>query len=196
MKHPLSILLALFALTASACTSTAPRRALSDDARILDLPIVKQEEEFACGLTAVTALCAYWNVEIPTEERLRLERLASEKEGLSGHELELALSALGFETYLFRGTLDHEATGLLAQVDARRPVLVMLAPEPNRHHYVLFIGYDETERNACLLDPVRGRVIVPYETFETSWRACSHFTLLAVPTSGSTVATTNSKDPS
>jgi predicted double-glycine peptidase len=196
MQHPLSITLLFTALVASACSSTQPRRALSSDAHVLDCPIVQQEDEFGCGLTAVSALCAYWNVEIPAEERARLEKLASKEEGLSGDELEHSLANLGFETYLFRGTLDHEVTGLLAQADARRPALVMLAPEPNRHHYVLFIGYDESERNACLLDPVRGRVIVPYETFETSWSGCKHFTLLAVPVSKGTASTTSSKDPS
>jgi predicted double-glycine peptidase len=169
------------ACTACASTSTAPRPMLSSDAKVLDLPFVEQDEMYACGLMSITALCRYWNVDIPPAESDRLAQMARDREGLSGAELRTSLTDMGFDTFLFRGELDHGTTGLLTHVDAHRPPLVMLSPEPDRRHYVLFVGYDGTQREVCLLDPVRGRVLVPYETFEASWRACNHFTLLAVP---------------
>jgi len=182
MKRFVTIL-ALSLSILSACQTVTPRRALSEDARVLDLPIATQQDEFECGLIAITTLCAYWNIELPAAERSRLQQLASTEEGLSGDEVKSTLKRLGFETYLFRGTLDHQATGLMTHVDAKRPVLVMIAPEPTKHHYVLFIGYDEVERNACLLDPMRGRIVVPYEIFESTWSGCNNFTLLATPAS-------------
>jgi ABC-type bacteriocin/lantibiotic exporter with double-glycine peptidase domain len=154
---------------------------LSSDAKVLDLPFVEQDEMHECGLVSITALCKYWNVDIPPAETDRLARMARERHGLSGSELRSALGDLGFDTFLFRGELDHGTTGLMTHVDAHRPPLVLLSPEPDRRHYVLFMGYDDERREACLLDPVRGRVLVPYETFEKSWSACNHFTLLAVP---------------
>lgn len=180
-RSSLRALLVLALSICGACATTTNRPMLSHDAKMLDLPIVEQDRMYACGLVSITALCSYWSTRIPEVERERLALLASEREGLSGAELRASLDDLGFETYLFRGTLDHAATGLLTQVDAHRPALVMLTPEPGKRHYVLFIGYDEAEKNACLLDPVRGRVLVPYETFESSWSGCDHFTLLAVP---------------
>jgi ABC-type bacteriocin/lantibiotic exporter with double-glycine peptidase domain len=171
------------ALAAVACASTTSRRAqmLSDEAVTLDLPFVPQDALHECGLVSISALCQYWNVAIPADERARLAQLAKREEGLSGGELQEALDGLGFETFLFPGTLDHAATGVFGQVDAGRPLLVMIAPEPGKRHYVLFLGYDEPERDVCLLDPVRGRVIVPYEAFERTWSGCDRFTLLAVP---------------
>lgn len=169
------------AVLAGGCAAPTTRSALSSEAKVLDLPFLEQDEMYACGLVSIQVLCSYWNVDISPEERVRLAGIAKEKEGLSGGELRDSLEGLGFETYLFHGGLDREATGLFRHVDERRPPLVMLSPEPDSHHYVLVIGYDEPERNICLLDPVRGRVLVPYDTFENSWADCEHFTLLAVP---------------
>jgi len=140
---------------------------------------------YACGLVSVQVLCSYWNVDISQAERSRLAQVAQAEEGLSGGELRESLDRLGFETFLFHGTLDHGATGLFRHVDDRRPPLVMLMPATDTRHYVLVMGYDEPERNVCLLDPVRGRVLVPYEVFEKSWANCERFTLLAVPYSES-----------
>lgn len=184
---------ALLVLAGGACASTADRTMLSGQAQVLDVPLIEPERASnACGLGSVTALCAYWGVPIPESERVRLTALASHTEGLSGDELRDALDGLGFETYIFHGQLDHSETGLFTHIDARRPALVMLTPEANRRHYVLFIGYDEVEANACLLDPVRGRILMPYATFETSWGSCEHFTLLAIPKA--TQPTTNGKE--
>ncbi len=168
-------------LSGGCATSPTTRAALSSEAKVLDLPFLEQDEMYACGLVSIQVLCSYWSVPIDPVERARLARIAQEEEGLSGGELRESLEQLGFETYLFHGELSHAATGLFRHVDERRPPLVMLTPEPESRHYVLVIGYDEPERNVCLLDPVRGRVIVPYETFEKSWAGCERFTLLAVP---------------
>jgi hypothetical protein len=172
---------AVIGLACAACATSKPRPMLSSDAKVLDLPFVEQDQMYECGLVSITALCKYWNVGIPSAETDKLAQMAREREGLSGGELRDALGDLGFDTFLFRGELGHGTTGLFTHVDAHRPPLVLLAPEPDRRHYVLFMGYDDERRETCLLDPVRGRVLVPYETFEKSWSACNHFTLLAVP---------------
>ena len=177
---PSGFALAALTLLGSACQSV-PHLVLSEDARVLDMPVVRQDEMYACGLASVSALCSYWNHPCPPEERERLALLAREEKGLSGGELCAALEGLGFETFLFQGEMGHGPLGLMTQIDAHRPPLIMLAPRSGEHHYVLFMGYDETRQAACLLDPVRGSVVEPYDTFEESWRACDRFTLIAYP---------------
>ncbi|HTE06845.1 MAG TPA: hypothetical protein VK824_11650, partial [Planctomycetota bacterium] len=49
------------------------------------------------------------------------------------------------------------------------------------NHYSLLIGHDPERANVVLLDPRRGRVLLPDETFQHLWGAVRHFTLLAVP---------------
>lgn len=161
---------------------------LSESAVTLDLPLVRQDELHECGLSAIAALCQYWNLEIPPELRQELAERAKEEKGLSGGELRRALESVGMETFLFRGTLDRAETGLYKHVDAGRPLLVMFAIAEEENHYGLVLGYDEPRRTLVLLDPARGEVLRRVEVFEKSWNDCDQFTLLAVPkTQGETL---------
>lgn len=156
---------------------------LSVSAVTLDLPLVRQDELHECGLSAISALVQYWNLEIPLDLRTELAQRAAEEEGLSGGELRRALETVGMETFLFRGTLDRSETGLYRHVDAGRPLIVMFALDEDKNHYGLVLGYDEPRRTIVLLDPARGEVLRRVEVFERAWNDCNQFTLLAVPKS-------------
>lgn len=166
-----------------ACSTTQSKRfeLLSDEAVVLSLPLIEQDADYECGLAAVDVLCGYWGLEIPEDRRRRMTELAQEREGLSGAELREELERLGFEVFLFEGTLDRSETGLYHLVDSGWPALVMTAPRTGTPHYVLFLGYDEPNGNVCLLDPARGRVIEAREVFDQTWSECRRFTLLAIP---------------
>lgn len=175
------VILALL-LGLAACRASNPGTPmLSESAVTLDLPLVRQDELHECGLSAIAALCQYWNLEIPPELRQELALRAKEEQGLSGGELRRALESVGMETFLFRGTLDREETGLYKHVDAGRPLLVMFAIAEDENHYGLVLGYDEPRKTLVLLDPARGEVLRRVEVFEQSWNTCNQFTLLAVP---------------
>jgi ABC-type bacteriocin/lantibiotic exporter with double-glycine peptidase domain len=173
------------ALILSSCRSErAEAPLLSEDAVVLDLPLVRQDDLYNCGLAAISALCQYWDVSIPPEQRETLAQKANEEKGLAGSELRDALQKDGLEVYLFRGTLDRTETGIYRHLDAGRPLLVMLSPDGSDnkgHHYCLLLGYDETRRNLLLLDPARGEVLRSVPVFERAWDDCQRFTLLAAP---------------
>lgn len=168
---------------------------VSADAVTLDLPIVHQDTLYTCGLASVSALCQYWNVDIPVQRRNDLSQTAERKEGLSGRELREALEELGMDAFLFRGTLDRSPTGLYGQVDQGRPPLVMISPDSSGHHYCLVLGYDEPRGNVFLLDPVRGQVIIPTAVFDREWARCQRFTLLACPKEKPALALGSSRLP-
>jgi len=175
--------LALSALAGCQSQRIEPAQ-LSDSAVTLDLPLVHQDALYECGLASMSALCQYWGVEIPDEERASLAREAGEKKGLSGGELRTALHDLGLEVFLFHGTLDRSPTGLYRHVDGGRPPLVMLAlggAGDAGHHYCLVLGYDEARGNLILLDPIKGQVLTPTAVFDRDWERCERFTLLACP---------------
>jgi ABC-type bacteriocin/lantibiotic exporter with double-glycine peptidase domain len=166
-------------LVAVGCRATAPQTPLSDSAVRLDLPLVRQDALYDCGLASISALCQYWGVQVPDDERIALARTAAEEKGLSGAELCTALQGFGLETYLFQGSLDREPTGIYAQVDAGRPPLVMVSADGIGHHYEMVLGYDEPRANLILLDPVKGEILVPVVIFARNWERCQRFTLLA-----------------
>lgn len=154
---------------------------MSPEAVMLDLPVFHQDELYECGLVSITALCQYYHIEIPPEQRIELLRIANEREGLSGGELRDALVKLGLEVFLFQGTLDHSETGLYHHADDGRPLLVMLSKNGKSNHYCLLLGYDEPLGNVFLLDPIQGRISTPARAFENEWERAQRFTLLAIP---------------
>lgn len=154
---------------------------LSTRAVVLKLPLVEQEELHACGLASVKILCEYYGRDIPKEREAELARLMRERKGLSGSELRAALQSMGFETFVFAGTLDRGPTGLYRHIDRGRPVLVMTSPDGRTNHYELFVGYDEPRANVVLVDPRRGAVILPGVRFKALWEKARRFALLAVP---------------
>ncbi len=163
-----------------ACAAPSPPRLLSPTAVVLPLPVVDQDRLYDCGLVSAAALCRYYRTDVPDDLRDSLLLVAHDHHGLSGGELATALRSLGMEVWVYPGTLDRQPTGLLHHVDAGRPVLVMTGPEDERH-YVLFVGYDEALGNVCVLDPLRGQVVLPEQAFDRIWSEARRFSLLAVP---------------
>lgn len=149
----------------------------------LPAPFVEQDELHACGLSAVSALCAYHGIRLPETVRLELARLSRENLGLSAGELRDALEDVGFEVFLFPGTTGGGPTGLPHHIGAGRPVLVLLQ-EDGSAHYVLVTGHDPQDGRMVLLDPSRGRVVVGLTDFERQWDASQRLALLAVPHRG------------
>lgn len=175
-----ALALGVLVFQSSGCRSAPTiRPPLSESAVRLDLPLVRQDALYDCGLASLSALCQHWGIALPEEERAQLAQTAQENEGLSGSELCTTLQGLGLETYLFHGTLDRSATGVYRHVDAGRPPLVMLSADGTGQHYALVLGYDEPRGNLILLDPLKGEILVPVPAFERDWERCQRFTLLA-----------------
>jgi ABC-type bacteriocin/lantibiotic exporter with double-glycine peptidase domain len=176
VAHSLGVLL----LVVVGCRTTPmPAAPLSESAVRLDLPLVRQDALYDCGLASISALCQYWGVDIPAEERAQLARTAQDNAGLTGSEVRAALEQLGMEVYLFEGSLDRTLTGIYGHVDAGRPPLVMVSTDGSGHHYELVLGYDEPRNNLILLDPMKGEILVPVSMFDLNWARCRRFTLLA-----------------
>ena len=186
IRAPFRCAAALGLMLLAACAS--PRlEQLSASATVLPTPLVEQDELHECGLAAISSLCGFYGVTIPEAERVALAQQAEAKQGLSGAELREALQSLGFEVWIFEGSFDRAPTGVLHHVEEGRPLLVMTSERDN-NHYSLLIGHDPELANVVLLDPRRGRVLLPDQTFDQQWSAVQRFTLLAVPTQAGSVA--------
>ena len=172
----------VLALALLASCGITPYRAadLSPKAVVLETPLTQQDELYDCGLAAISALCGYYDIEIPGSQRAELARLASSEQGLSGAELRAALERRGLEVYMFEGRLRDGPTSLEANILARRPVLVM-TDMAGAHHYGLVVGFDPDSGAVVLLDPELGRVVMPSADFDRHWERTKRFTLLAVP---------------
>jgi len=185
-RVPRRLTAALALLLAAGCASSR-YQTLSPSATVLPTPLVEQDQLHECGLAALSSLCGFYQVPIPDAERQQLAQLAAQEQGLTGAELRESLQRLGFDVWIFEGTFDRTPTGVLHHVEQGRPLMVMTC-EHDQNHFCLLIGHDPELGNVVLLDPRRGRVLLPDETFEQEWNAVRHFTLLAVPASTKGVA--------
>ena len=156
---------------------------MSAHAVVLQTPVVQQDDLYDCGLAAISALCGYYGIEIPPDQRTELAQLAMKNEGLSGTELRAALERDGLEVYLFEGRIKEGATSLEANVLAHRPMLVMI-DLGGSHHYSLVVGFDPDADTLVLVDPRLDRIVMTTATFEERWVPTRHFAMLAVPRKG------------
>jgi ABC-type bacteriocin/lantibiotic exporter with double-glycine peptidase domain len=176
------LLLSVSLLAFSCATAPSGMKTLSDQAVLLDLPVVHQTAPNLCGEVALEMLTRYYNVLLTADQEARLTKEANQKEGITGATLKKVLEEQGYFVVVFSGTLDRKVSGLYRHLDKRRPLIVMIEGNgPDKNHYVLAVGYDEGTNAIVLLDPVRGEIAMPLINFKKVWGKVNNFTLLAMP---------------
>lgn len=175
---------ALIALLLAGCaTSGTPLRdaELSDDAVVLDVPVVLQDARYDCGVSALSMLLAYYGVPSDSERADVLRARAGVEQGLTGGDLEEYMQSEGFETALFEGELDHSIRGLYYHLERGRPLVAAMHVGEGSNHFVLVTGYDPDNHWILLQDPQRGALVFAEGQFEHAWQDARRFTLLATP---------------
>lgn len=156
--------------------------ALSDKARLLPVPIVHQKDASLCGLVAMQMVAEYYHLPLKAADVTRLTLATTQQHGLTGAELQTAFQNAGYLTVIYPGALDHSTAGLYAQLDAGRPVIVMIRnPQSQYAHYLVVSGYDPVKQLVIFVDPVNGVLATPATQFQMSWDTVKRFSLLAVP---------------
>ena len=182
LKSSRAILLLGLSLFSMSCATSSGLKTLSDQAVLLDLPVVRQTAPNLCGEVALEMLTRYYNVLLTPQQEARLKKEADQKEGIPGSSLKKVLEEQGYFVAVFSGTLDRKVSGLYRHLDLRRPLIVMIeGAGPDKNHYVLAVGYDENTNAIVLLDPVRGEIAMPLINFRRVWGKVDNFTMLAVP---------------
>jgi len=164
------------------CATRSGLKTLSDQAVLLDLPVVHQTSANLCGEVALEMLTRYYNVLLTDEQEVRLKKEANQEKGITGKTLKKVLEEQGYFVAVFSGTLDHKVSGLYHHLDLSRPLIVMIQGNgADKNHYVLAVGYDEGTDMMVLLDPVRGEITMPLINFRKVWKKVDNFTMLAMP---------------
>jgi len=177
--------LSIFMLLLSACvtTGTPLREArLSDDAVLLNVPVVLQDSEYDCGVAVLSMLLAYYGVPSDADEADELRARADSGGGLLGADLQAYMQAENFETSLFKGEFGDSINGLHYHLDRGRPLVVAIRSGSDSNHFVLVTGYDPINDWILLQDPLRGALVFDRSQFEHAWDDALRFTLLATPT--------------
>jgi len=161
-----------------------PSVELSKSAVVLNVPYHRQTSEDLCGLAVAEILTDYYHVPLSAAGRKQLLQEANKTSGISGATLKAVLQEAGYFAAVFRGSLDHQVTGLYYNLDRRRPLVIMyLRKGSDLGHYVVVTGYDRAQGLLVVLDPATGRRVERKGRFLARWDGSGRFTLLAMPRS-------------
>lgn len=150
---------------------------LSKHAVLLELPFEAQTVPNLCGVASVEMITRYYGKRLSDDQAAFLCKEASENGGVSGASLKKVLEDAGYFVAVFSGTLDRGEASLYNHLDLKRPLIVMIGSGPR--HYAVVTGYDPDNAMIVLLDPARGQVAVPIQSFIKVWKEANYFTLLA-----------------
>jgi HK97 family phage portal protein len=143
------------------------------DAKILDVPNVRQKSDFDCGPAATMSVASYFNVGPETEQEY-IDALGTTKaNGTTPAAIAEYLASLGLHV----AAKDDLTIGDLARaVRAGSPIIAAIQayeddpeeiPEERSGHYVVVCGADV--KTITLQDPSAGRVTMPTIDFLARW---------------------------
>lgn len=168
---------ASFVLLASGC-ATAPA-ALREVASVelTDVPFFPQTE-FQCGPAALATILADNGVPVVPDDLISDVYI----EGLQG-SLQAELLSATRRRGLIPYPVEQGATGLFAEIDAGRPVLVMqnlrlkIAPA---WHYAVVVGFERERNRVVLRSGTNRRRLERGSRFLRSWRLADHWAFVAL----------------
>ena len=147
---------------------------ISEVTRVLDLPNVRQMDDYDCGPAAVRSVLGYYGIESVEKDVIRATK-TSKKWGAEPDDMENALKAMGLEVFQKSGMTVDE---LRLCTQRRIPVIVAIQAWGDRDdysddwddgHYVVVKGVDDSV--VRIEDPSSdSESQLPIEEFEERWR--------------------------
>lgn len=112
------------------------------------LPHVPQRDAESCGPAVLVSVLGYYHVDLGGLDRAR-KQLRTTEEGTTPERLERLARASGLRVKAGEGWALGDVTDNL---DAGRPVIVLIRAHGNEGHYAAAVGHDR--RNVVVMDPL------------------------------------------
>ncbi len=137
------------------------------------------QEEYQCGPAALATALGWAGVDIEPAV-LVPEVYLPARQGSLQLEMLAAARRHGVVPYVLRPTVED----LLAEVKAGHPVVVLqnlaFSWYP-KWHYAVVVGFDLAHDEVVLRSGVERRHLVPFATFERTWRRSNYWAFVAMP---------------
>lgn len=181
MKKGLLAALAALLLLAGCATQTrallAAPRSGPQQQELASTPFYAQER-YQCGPAALAMLLGAAGIETSPDALVPAVYLPG-REG----SLQIELLAAGRRHGALASTIEPSLKGLLAELDAGHPVLVMQnlsLPIFPKWHYAVAIGYDIGSGEVILRSGTTRRMTMPLSTFENTWARSGYWGMVAL----------------
>lgn len=160
-----------------AACSSSPFEPLPVDPDVCLISAEDSAGETATGLTEIELLERYYGVDgLAASESDRQERLF-----MSGDELKVILEERDFTVFSFSGSLREEATGIIDNLDAGRPLLILLDSKEFGSFWVFLVGYGKDGEFLVVQRPDLSLMALMTEDLLPWWQETEQLTVLAVP---------------
>lgn len=132
-----------------------------------DVPLVRQTFN-ACGPSSITQVLRYYGIPATLAEVSRATR-PSERSYMTAQAIVQFAPTRGLGARLYRG---GSVQAVRRGVAMRVPLIVLHDVTVSGRvvpHWRVAVGFDDARRVVHVVDPLLGRVLVPYATFERAW---------------------------
>ena len=145
---------------------------------IISVPFFAQQQ-YQCGPASLAMMLQAQNINVEPEA-LTPKMYIPQREG----SLQIELLATARQHGVIPYVIDNNMTGLLAQIQADNPVLVLqnlgLAWLP-KWHYAVVIGYDFAHAELILRSGIEQRHVLPMKVFERTWARSNYWGVVILP---------------
>jgi hypothetical protein len=182
-SHPLAAILVLIALCGLGCSRAGrpfdpTELTTRDDIRLVRLNHIGQRGRADCGVGALAMVYAYWGDPAGYETILAdLTAGAGAGEAVVAGDLKQHALDRGYHAFI----VAMNAGEIRKQIDRGRPVIVCRPVLRDLNHYEVVFGYDRTNGDVFLDDPVRGKLRRSEAAFRCQHEKTDRFALLIVP---------------
>jgi predicted double-glycine peptidase len=157
------------------------------------VPVVRQDDRYACGPASLAAVAAYWGVDFA---RFRAADALIARGEASGAQLQTCAEALGLRAFVFRGSAEDAEKNLRRG----RPLIVMIPRPADPHspggligevahaisehlprsaHWVVLTGFADNG-DAVIQDPASGPLRIRRAKFLADWASLDNACVLVV----------------
>lgn len=126
------------------------------EAKVITLKVVLQDGMKDCGVCCLLSIIRFYGGEVP-KEYLR-ELTNTTKEGVSLYNLQEASKKVGFDAIGLQGKLENINVNNL-------PCIAHININNNRKHFVVIYKIDDTRNQVIIMDPAKGKRIIPIPEF-------------------------------
>ncbi|GIU72175.1 MAG: hypothetical protein KatS3mg003_1654 [Candidatus Nitrosocaldaceae archaeon] len=147
--------------------------------RILDLPLVREDEDNICLPLVISVVARYWHQDIPLEEAKSIARkYPNVKASIMIEGIELA-EKHNFKTFIYKGDI-KDLKKRIEQGFA--PIVIMPGIKDVVQHALVIQGYDESKRKILTYIPEPDKMgAIEEQKFKELWEEDDNLTLLLVP---------------
>ncbi len=147
--------------------------------RILELPLVREDEDNICLPLVISVIARYWHQDIPLEEAKSIARRYSNvKASIMIEGIELA-EKHAFKAFIYNGNIKDIKKRIEQGLP---PIVIMPGIKDIVQHALVIQGYDESKNKIMTYIPEPDKIgSIEEQKFKELWKEDDNLTLLLVP---------------